>query len=95
MIEGPLVNLGNLSAPVTKLVEVISQGVGALYEPIGIVRRAKAEAKAGIVRARNAGEVASIEQRVAARLAHREAMRQENIEKGPIRNSVFEAYHEP
>lgn len=81
MVDGPLVNLDRLSEPLTKLVEVISSGIGAIYEPVGIVRRAKAEAKAAVIRAESAGEIASIERRIAARIEHREALRQENIER--------------
>lgn len=81
MVDGPLINLEKLSEPLTKLVEVVSAGVGALYEPVGVVRRAKAEAKAAIIRAESAGQVASIEQRIAMRVQHREALRQENLEK--------------
>jgi hypothetical protein len=79
--ENPLVNLEKLSAPVTKLVEVVAAGVGALYEPLGVVRKAKANAKAAVIRARADAEVATIEQRAKARLEHREATRQENIER--------------
>lgn len=81
MVDGPLVNLDKLSEPLSKLVEVVSSGIGALYEPVGIVRRAKAEAKAAVIRAESAGEVASIERRIAARLQHREELRQENLER--------------
>lgn len=81
MIDGPLINLEKLSEPLTKLVEVVSAGIGALYEPVGVVRRAKADAKAAVILAESRGHVASIEQRVAARLQHREAMRQENLER--------------
>jgi len=62
-------------------VEVVAAGIGELYAPFGIVRRAKAKAKATIIRAEADGEAATISHRVAARLVHREAIRQENIEK--------------
>jgi len=81
MTDGPLANLGKLSEPLTKLVEAVSAGVGSLYEPIGIVRKAKADARAAVILAKSQGEVATIQQRVAARLEHREGMRQENLEK--------------
>ncbi len=38
-------DLAGLSQPLTKLVEVASQGIGTLYEPIHIKRMAKARAK--------------------------------------------------
>jgi hypothetical protein len=79
--ENPLTNLEKLSAPVTKLVEVVAAGIGTLYEPFGVVRKAKADAKAAVIRARADAEVATIEHRAKARLEHREATRQENIER--------------
>jgi hypothetical protein len=75
-----LVNLGELSKPLTKLVEVVARGIGNAYEPIGTVRQAKAEAKAQLIRAgANIAERELLE-RAAARLGHVEVMRQENIE---------------
>ena len=38
-------DLAGLSQPLTKLVEVVSQGIGTLYEPIHIKRIAKARAE--------------------------------------------------
>ena len=38
-------DIAGLSQPLTKLVEAITAGIGTWYEPIGIERKAKAEAK--------------------------------------------------
>jgi hypothetical protein len=81
MTDGPLISLDKLSEPLTKLVKVVAAGIGGLYEPLGIVRKAKAEAKAAVIRAESAREVSTIEQRAAARVEYRESIRQENIEK--------------
>ena len=48
-MENPIVNLEKLSEPLTKLVEVISKGVGTLYAPFGTIRQAKADAEATII----------------------------------------------
>lgn len=37
-------DLAGLSQPLTKLVEVVAQGLGTVYEPIHIKRMAKARA---------------------------------------------------
>jgi hypothetical protein len=66
--------------PVTKLIETISAGIGEVYEPFGIVRRAKAEAKAEIIRAETDVEKQEIARRAAERLVAQEVRRQENIE---------------
>lgn len=79
-MDNPLINLGDLSAPLTKLVEVIADGTGRLYAPYGTVRQAKADAKARTILAHADAEVADIAQRANARIQYREALRQENIE---------------
>ena len=48
-MSNPLVDLKGLSEPLTKLVEVVSQGIGTLYSPFGTVRQAKADAKSKII----------------------------------------------
>lgn len=80
-MSGPLLNVGKLSEPLTKLVETIAAGIGGLYAPVGTVRQAKADAKAAIILAEAEGKVASMEMRVKHRLKHLEETRQENIEK--------------
>ena len=88
-MDNPLINLEKLSEPLTKLVDVVATGIGTLYRPFGTVRQAKADLKAKIISAKAAAEVLSLEQRAKFRLEHREALRQENIEK-----IVLQAAHE-
>lgn len=73
-------DLTGLSAPATKLIEVVSNAIGVVYEPTRIRRKAKAEADAALVLARNKEEVTDIELRATKRLVTRELRRQENIE---------------
>jgi hypothetical protein len=80
MPDVTLISLDKLSEPLTKLVEVVAAGVGKLYEPVGVVRRAKADARAAVILAESGQEIISIERRAAARVDYREGMRQENIE---------------
>lgn len=47
-----LIDQKGLSEPVTKLVDTVSSGVGILYEPTRIRRKARAEADAAIILAR-------------------------------------------
>ncbi|MCP5268113.1 MAG: DUF2806 domain-containing protein [Zoogloeaceae bacterium] len=79
-MENPLIDLKGLSKPITKLVEVVAQGAGNLYAPIGTVRQAKADAKARVILAKADDEVRSIEGRAHSRVEYREAVRQENLE---------------
>lgn len=88
-MDNPIVNLEKLSEPLTKLVDVTAAGIGTLYRPFGTVRQAKADAKAKIISAKTDAEVLSLEQRAKFRLEHREALRQENIER-----IVLQAAHE-
>ena len=72
--------VGGLTAPITKLVEVVAQGIGAVYEPHKVIKLAEANAAASLILAK--GDIAKYElfQRAAARLAYVEADRQANIE---------------
>lgn len=72
-----IVDVGDLSKPLTKLIESVSGAVGLIYEPARIRRKAKAEAEALLIFADAEIEVA---QRAARRLAVQEVRRQENIE---------------
>jgi hypothetical protein len=62
-----LVDLGKLSEPATKIVEAVRSAAGVLYEPTRIRRRAKAEADAAVIFAKNKEEVQEIELRAAER----------------------------
>lgn len=80
-MENPIINLEKLSEPVTKLVEVISAGIGRVYAPFGTVRQARADAEAKIIHANADGAVIEIEERAKSRVQYREAVRQQNIER--------------
>lgn len=76
-----LKGLAELSKPVTKLIESVEKAVGALWEPHGMRRRARAEVD--VVRIRAEGELQLIEDladRASQRLAKQELRRQVNIE---------------
>ncbi|MGD0262586.1 MAG: DUF2806 domain-containing protein [Verrucomicrobiota bacterium] len=76
----PIVDLAPLSKPVSKLVEVVAQGIGAIYKPIGTVLQAKADAKAKLVIAEADIEVSQLWRRAAERLLYTEIERQKNLE---------------
>lgn len=75
-----LINIGELSKPATVLVEKICSAVGIVFEPTRIVRKANAEAKAEIIKAKANIEIRDIEQRAIDRFIHQETRKQENIE---------------
>lgn len=73
-----LIDIGKLSEPLTKMVEVVAAGIGEIYSPFGTVRRAKADRKALVIKA--IAEEDSLAARAKARLEWTEELRQENIE---------------
>ena len=75
-----LVDLGKLSKPVSKLIEAVSQGIGTLYEPTKIRRKAKAQADASIISAEAEIKKQELLKRAFKRFAFQEMGRQENIE---------------
>jgi len=79
-MDNPLVDLKGLSEPITKLVEVVSKGIGTLYAPFGTVRQAKADAKSKTILAEADAKILNIEDRAQKRLMYKESQRQENIE---------------
>src|SRR5437016_4468971 len=76
-----LVDLKALSKPAVKLIEAVRSAVGILYEPTQIRLKAKAEANAAIILARNRQQITEIEIRASERLINREIRRQQNIEQ--------------
>lgn len=81
MSEGnSLINLGDISKPVTVLIEKVTNAVGVLYEPRRIKNRAEAEAQADKIKALASIELNEIQQRGIDRLVQQEARKQENIE---------------
>jgi hypothetical protein len=75
-----LIDIGKISKPVTKLIEVVSQGIGTLYEPTKIRRKAKAQADASLIRAEADIKKQELLKRAFNRFAFQEMRRQENIE---------------
>ena len=84
--------LGQLAKPVEKLIEKVSSGIGILYEPTQIRRKAKAEADAREIETKSrittdqllakAGiENRELGQRALARLAYEETKAQQNMEE--------------
>ena len=64
-----------------RLIEKISDATGVIYEPKRITRRAEAEAKAEIMRAKADVEVADIRQRAAQRFVSEQMLMQSNMEE--------------
>jgi hypothetical protein len=83
----PLLDLGKLSEPATKLIECVSGALGVLYEPTAVRRLAKAEADALLIKAQGELEVQELAARASQRVTNRELRRQENIEN-VVRGSI-------
>jgi len=80
----PLISAGTaagLSKPVTKFIETVGNAIGVLYEPTRTVKKAEAEAKAAIIKAKaSADEQDLIELRSLERDEFLRIRRQRNIE---------------
>jgi hypothetical protein len=87
----PIALIGSLTEPITKLIETTSNGIGTLYEPTRIRKKAEAEAHVATVqahsevrvariRAEGERELAELADRANERLAAKELRRQGNIE---------------
>ena len=61
-----LVDIGKLSEPVVKIIEAARDAIATLYQPSGIVRGAKAEAKALLVHTQADEEMKDIRMRAQA-----------------------------
>lgn len=75
-----LINIGELSKPVTTLIEKIADATGVLYEPQRIRRRAKAEADADLVKAQTHIAISDLQRRALQRFVQEEGKKQANIE---------------
>ena len=80
MSNNSLINLGDLSKPVTVLIEKISNAVGGYFIPHQIVRIAEAEAEAEMISARARIDVNDLERRALNRFVAEEVLKQNNIE---------------
>lgn len=76
-----LVHIGDISKPVTVLIEKISNAIGIVYEPKRIVNKAKAEAEAKKIKTLSKIELDDLEQRTFQRVLQQEIRKQENIEQ--------------
>jgi hypothetical protein len=76
-----LINLGDLSKPVTVLIEKVSSAVGIVFEPRRLKRAARAEIEVEKLKALARIELSDIELRGVERLIAQEARKQENIEQ--------------
>ncbi len=75
-----LIDLKGISEPLTKLIESVSQGIGAIYEPTAKVRNAKAEAKEMAILAEARVNADAITLRALERVKYVEIRRQQNID---------------
>lgn len=78
--NNPLSSLEHLSKPLIKLLDIVENAGGALWEPYGIRRKAKAEADAMLILANAEIKSTDIQYRAAKRIATQELRRQRNIE---------------
>jgi len=72
-------NVAALSEPLSKLIDVIARGTG--IGPLGTILQAKADAKAKRITTRSEIADRALIARAQARIDHREAIRQKNIER--------------
>jgi len=75
-----LINLGKVSKPIEKLIDAIQSGIGVIFEPTKIVRKAKAEAQANLIRTKSDIEEQGLRKRSENRRMIKEVKRQRNIE---------------
>ncbi|NVJ91376.1 MAG: DUF2806 domain-containing protein [Methylocystaceae bacterium] len=75
-------DLGKLSEPITKLIEVTARATGVIFEPYQTVRMAKADAKANRIRSLAELDLEDeLEQKTIQRLIHQEKRKHINIEQ--------------
>ena len=71
----------DLTKPATVLIEKISDAIGGMAKPFQIVRVAKAEAKATVIRARAQVQVENLNRRAMLRFRSEKARKQANMEQ--------------
>jgi Protein of unknown function (DUF2806) len=81
MTQNPLMNLGDLTKPATVLIEKISDALGGVFKPRQIVRVAKADAAADVIRAEAQIQITDLQRRATYRWFEEEGKRQANIEE--------------
>ena len=75
-----IVSLGKLSKPADTLIKKVSGAVGGLFVPYQILRVAKAEAEASIIKAQAEVQVTDLHRRAMHRFIEEEARKQQNME---------------
>jgi hypothetical protein len=75
-----VINCKDLSKPLTKMVEVVAQGIGGMWRPLGTIINAAADAKASLIHAEADIQKQELALRALARVGHVELRRQKNIE---------------
>ncbi len=78
--NGILEGIEKLSEPVCKLLGMIENAVGKLWEPVHAQRMANADAKVAIIKANTAVDITDIQRRAVHRWLHEEEAAQRNIE---------------
>ena len=78
--SNPLINLGDLTKPASKLVKKISNAAGILYKPLQIRKVAKAKADAALIEAQSDIEITDLHRRAAHRWIEEEAQQQKIME---------------
>ena len=76
-----IANLGDLAKPATVLIEKIADAISGIFLPAQIVRVARAEAQAALIRAEANAQMPVVQQRAIQRLIDEEVKKQENIEE--------------
>lgn len=74
------IDLGGLKKPATVLIKKISNAIGVIYEPRQIVRAAKAEVEAELIREESKIEITDLQHRAMHRLLGEEEKKQLNME---------------
>jgi hypothetical protein len=73
-------SIGDLTKPATILIEKIASAVGGLFRPYQVIRIAKAEAEAELIKAESEIQVTDLHRRAMRRFVEEEATRQKNME---------------
>lgn len=75
-----LVNLDGLAKPADTFIKKVSEAVGGVFAPFQVVRMAKAETEAALIKAHGETEVAELRRRAMHRFVEEETQKQHNIE---------------
>lgn len=75
-----LVNLDGLAKPADTFIKKVSEAVGGVFAPFQVVRMAKAEKEAALIKAQGEIQITDLHRRAMHRFVEEEAQRQQNIE---------------